>query len=230
MANSDWQWNEMQQVGTDYSDIAEVEVYDRRMAQLRDVAAESRDMLAMLALAAGSAILEIGCGTGQFARAAALAGMKVTAIDISAIMLAFVRARAAGEGCEIATQHAGFLTMNFPDETFDAVVSGLALHHLPDVWKYVALRNIVRVLRPGGQLILRDVVFACHDRESPETELASLVNSTPAAMYKEVARHIATEYSTYDWIMQGLIERAGFTILATAKPAPAQLIYHCRTS
>lgn len=66
----EWQWNEMQQVGTDYTDLAEVERYDQRMGSFRDVEKENRTMLEMLNLPTGSSVLEVGCGTGRFARAA----------------------------------------------------------------------------------------------------------------------------------------------------------------
>jgi SAM-dependent methyltransferase len=41
------------------------------------------------------------------------------------------------------------------------VYSRNALHHLPDVWKAVALRRIADMLRPGGAFVLRDTVYAC---------------------------------------------------------------------
>ena len=71
MTGADWQWNEMQQVGTDYADVAQVEIYDARMGAFRDVDGENREMLDRLGLAPGAAVLEIGCGTGRFSRAAA---------------------------------------------------------------------------------------------------------------------------------------------------------------
>jgi hypothetical protein len=42
MNRPDWMWNEMQQVGTDYMDVAEVAAYDQRMATIRDVEEENR--------------------------------------------------------------------------------------------------------------------------------------------------------------------------------------------
>ncbi len=223
-----WQWNEIQQVGTDYTDINEVQKYDDRMATIRNVDAENQHILDLLTLPAHSAILEIGCGTGRFARYASELDYDVTAIDISPIMLEYVKTKTSQEGKSINTQHAGFLTMDFPADSFDAVVSGLALHHLPDTWKFIALTNIARILKPGGQFILRDVVFTTTPNEPPTTCLQNFIDSVPPEMLKEVARHVASEFSTYDWIMQGLLERAGFNIISTSAPAPAQIIYHCK--
>lgn len=228
MSNPDWMWNEMRQVGTDYADIAEVAAYDTRMASFRDVNRENQQNLSLLALAPGSKVLEIGCGTGRFVRAAARAGLEAYAVDISEVMLRYVAEKSREEGVEIAgLQHAGFLTMSFPPEHFHAVVSGAALHHLPDAWKLVALRNIARVLRPGGRFLLGDVVFSLSPKETPEEYLERFCASLPG-MRLEAARHAAAEFSTYDWILEGLIERAGFEIVSKTA-APASFIqYLCR--
>ena len=224
MRAADWHWDEMQQVGTDYTDLSEIAAYDARMAEFRDVDAENREILELLNLPAGAAVLEIGCGTGRFARAAAAAELAVTAIDVSARMLEFLAQRTKPE---IATQHAGFLTMDFPAARFDAAVSGAALHHLPDAWKLVALRNVARVLKPGGQLMLRDVVFVLAEGDAPESCFERFVNSFPN-MRTEVARHVAREFSTYDWILEGLLSRAGFEILSTKRHSESFIEYHCR--
>jgi len=228
MRTADWQWDEMRQVGTDYTDLKEIAAYDVRMASFRDVDAENREMLGMLNLPAGAAVLEIGCGTGRFARAAAAAGLAVTAIDVSARMLEYVGQRIKTDGLpEIATQHAGFLTMEFPAACFDAAVSGAALHHLPDAWKLVALRNVARTLKTGGQFILRDVVFVLSEGEAPENSFERFADGFPN-MRVEAARHVAREFSTYDWIVEGLLSRAGFEIRAVNRASDSFVVYHCR--
>ncbi len=224
----DWFWNEMQHVGTDYEDLAEVAAYDERMAQFRDVESENADVLRLLDLPQDAQLLDIGCGTGRFALAAAKAGMQTTAVDISPLMLDYVRDKARRDGpVELRTQRCGFLTMEFPPGSFDAVVSGLALHHLPDAWKLVALRHVARVLKPGGQFFLRDVVFSAADGEEPEACLRRFVDALPP-MRAEAARHVAAEFSTYDWIMEGLLQRAGFTVLSASPAGESLLDYHCR--
>jgi len=59
----DWQWDEMQQVGTDYTDLKEVEAYNKRMADFRNVDAENREILTTLDLPAGASVLEIVAST-----------------------------------------------------------------------------------------------------------------------------------------------------------------------
>jgi SAM-dependent methyltransferase len=117
--------------------------------------------------------------------------------------------------------------MDFPPASFDAAVSGAALHHLPDAWKLVALRNVARALKPGGQFLLRDVVFVLDDGEPPESCFERFASSLPT-MRVAAARHVAREFSTYDWIMEGLLSRAGFTILSANRPQDNFLAYHCR--
>ncbi len=228
MRTPDWHWNEFQQVGTDYADLEEVESYDARMATFRDVDAENRKKLDSLALSPGSRILEVGCGTGRFACAAASEGHLVTAVDVSPVMLQYVARRARQEGLAgLETRHAGFLSMDLPAEHFDAAVSTACLHHLPDLWKIVGLENVCRVLKPGGQFILGDVVFSILPGEAA-TEFERFVGGLPEAIRPGAAQHVAREYSTLDWIMEGLLERAGFQVLAVER-APASFIdYHCR--
>lgn len=207
-----WQWNENQQVGTDYADVAEVERYERRMGMVRDLQAENAAILSLLSLPEESHILEIGTGTGHFARAAARAGYRVTALDVSPIMLQYAAARADAEGLAgIELKHGGFLTFTAPPASFDAAVSVLALHHLPDVWKAVALSNVHRVLKPGGRFFLGDVVFSSEEPD-PQAVMGDWIASVPESMRDEVKEHVAKEYSTLDWIMEGLLVRAGFAI------------------
>jgi ubiquinone/menaquinone biosynthesis C-methylase UbiE len=227
MKTADWQWNEMQQVGTDYTDLKEIEAYDERMAGFRDVDAENRALLQTLAIPSGAHVLEIGCGTGRFARAAASAGLAVTVVDVSSAMLEYVAHKARAASSRIVTQHAGFLTMDFPESTFDAAVSGAALHHLPDAWKLVALRNVARALKPRGQFILYDVVFSVAPGDGPEGCFDRFASAYPG-MRTETARHVAREFSTYDWIMEGLLRRAGFEILSTDRRSENFAQFHCR--
>jgi ubiquinone/menaquinone biosynthesis C-methylase UbiE len=207
-----WQWNEIQQVGTDYTDIAEVERYEQRMSEFRNLAAEDAAILATLALPKNSHLLEIGTGSGHFARAAARAGHRVTALDVSPTMLQYAENRAQSEGLKgIEFHHAGFLTFSASPATFDAAVSVVVLHHLPDLWKAVALQNVRRALKPCGQFLLCDVVFSSTGRD-PRTQFDAFIGATPESIREGVIVHIAKEYSTLDWIMEGLLVHAGFRI------------------
>ena len=225
---SAWQWNEIQQVGTDYADVGEVERYEQRMGEFRNLPAEDAAILDLLALPDCSHILEIGTGTGHFARAAAQAGHRVTALDVSPAMLQYAEDRAKGErltGIEFC--HAGFLTFAAAPATFDAAVSVAVLHHLPDLWKAVALSNIHRALKPGGRFLLCDVVFGSKDK-TPCGQFDAFVGAVPVGMRDAAAGHIAKEYSTLDWIMEGLLTRAGFAIERIESSKAPLIQYLCR--
>lgn len=221
-----WRWNEIQQVGTDYSDVAEVERYEQRMSEFRNLLAEDAAILDILMLPKGSHILEIGTATGHFARVAARAGHRVTALDVSPTMLQYAENRAKSEGLTgIEFRHAGFLTFSAAPAAFDAAVSVAALHHLPDLWKAVALGNIHRMLKPNGQFLLCDVVFSSSDQDH-QTQFDAFVNALPT-MRDEAISHIAREYSTFDWLMEGLLVRAGFQIQSIVDSRAPLIQYLC---
>ena len=180
----------------------------KRMGEFRNLPAEDAAILATLGLSQGSHILEIGTGSGHFARAAARAGYRVTALDVSPAMLRYAEDRAKSENLTgVEFHHAGFLTFTGASATFDAAVSVAVLHHLPDLWKSIALQNIHRVLKPGGKFLLCDVVFSSKDR-NPSPQFTAFIHAVPAGMRKATIGHVAKEYSTLDWIMKGLLERA----------------------
>ena len=219
--------DEFKQLGTDYDSIEEVAQYDQRMRRFRDIDGENRELIKLAGLKPGFDVLEIGTGTGAFARQAAKAGARVRAIDISKIMLEYARKCAAEEKLDqVSFDLAGFLSFEAEPDSYDAVVTGLALHHLSDVWKAVALRKINRVLRPGGVLLLLDVVFDWKN-ETPEAYFERILEYAPGSK-DNFAKHIADELSTLTWIMNGLLERAGFTIEADHCRNDFLHIYQCR--
>jgi len=212
MERPDWYYIDMRQVGIDFADPAQVASYDDRQA---DDAGEDRELLSQLGVGPGQVVADIGCGTGMFACEAARLGAKVHAIDISAEMLGKTMARAKAAGLDqVVPHHAGFLSHTMAPESLDLAVSKFALHHLPDLWKGVALARLGRALKPGGRLFLRDVVFACDPIEVPVVaeEWIAWMGHNTGYDRAEVATHIRDEHSTYSWIMAGLIERAGFRI------------------
>jgi len=131
----------------------------------RDVDGETQRALAALDLSDSHTLLEIGAGTGDLAIAAAKTCRRVYAVDISETMLSLARNKAGSQRVSnIEFIHAGFLSYQHQSEPVDAAASQLALHHLPDFWKAVALCRISDALRPGGRFFLRDVVFSFSPR------------------------------------------------------------------
>jgi putative AdoMet-dependent methyltransferase len=224
----DWQWNELQQVGVDYFDDSEVDRYERRMGEFRDLQAEDAAILETLALPESSNILEIGTGTGHFAREAARAGHRVTAVDVSPAMLRYAQDRAKAEGLSgIEFRQAGFLTFSAAPAAFDAAVSVVALHHLPDLWKAVALNNIHNALKPGGIFFLCDVVFRSKGNNL-QKQFDAFISAMPESTRPGAVGHVAKEHSTLDWIMEGLLHRAGFRISRIADDKAPLIRYLCQ--
>lgn len=223
-----WQWNEIQQLGINFADMAEVEHYEQRVSEFRDLAAEDAAILKTLALPAGAHVLEIGTGSGHFARAAARAGLRVTALDVSPAMLQYAADRAVSEGLAgIEFVHAGFLTCPAAPGVFDAAVSVVVLHHLPDLWKAVGLANIRHTLKPGGRFVLCDVVFSTQEGDLGR-QFDAFITAMPAGMREAVTGHVRKEHSTLDWIMEGLLVRAGFRIERIVTDQAPLIQYQCR--
>ena len=208
-----WQWDESVQQGTDYASVAEAEGYDERMAGLRDVSKEAGRIMSFLGLSPDDVVLEMGTGTGAFARTATKHCRLVIGADVSSAMLAYAAKKADEEGIKnISFRQAGFLTYEHEGEPLAAAVSQLALHHLPDPWKLVGLRRLAGFMRPGARLFLSDVVLADEMVDHPDAYLGHLIARLPEDFRVPMARHLRQEFSTFDWAMRDILARAGFTI------------------
>ncbi len=206
-----WQFDEFKQVGRDYTARREVEIYDSTHAQFRDLAAECNNALDLLELEPGSMLVDIGCGTGTFVIEAARRGLVVHAADVSATMLAYAKAKAAG--ASITFHHAGFLTLEMSDGAVDAITTTFALHHLPDFWKGIALHRLARMLKVGGRFYLRDVILEERDTLANIANLIAHQEKVGGEFLRDDAEgHFKDEHSTYDWVIDGLLARAGFSI------------------
>lgn len=214
-----WYYDEFKQVGVDYTDIEEVQAYDLRMQKLRDIKKEVSIIQDVLKISDSDLVLEIGTGTGELALNLSPYCRKIIAIDVSEKMIEFARIKAEKQGKEnIQFCHAGFLTYENYNESFDIIITQLALHHLSDFWKMLALRRIYGMLKKGGKFYLRDVVFPSHiqDYESYFTSIITGLNKTAGEkIANETEIHIREEFSTLDWIMEGLLKNAGFQIEET---------------
>lgn len=118
------------------------------------------ELLARAGVAPGDRVLDVGTGPGYLALAASrLVGADGAAAGIDAAPEMIERARllAARRGSKAEYLVASAERLPFDDHTFDVVVSRLVLHHLPYDVKLRALREMARVLRPGGRLLLADL-------------------------------------------------------------------------
>lgn len=113
--------------------------------------------------------LEVGCGTGSFARQLAARCKRVVAIDLSAEMIRVARERASQtenlkpkqvgkvefQSADVEFQLADVMTWEFPRGQFDFICSIATMHHLPQRELLPKMRD---ALRPGGVLVVLDLV------------------------------------------------------------------------
>lgn len=226
--NPDWFYREFTHSGVDYADVETARRYESRHLQFRDFDAEFARIRERIGLKPTDVVLDLGCGTGAFVVPAAQFCRKVYAVDVSAPMLALLREKLSARKLEnVETFNAGFLTYRRDGEPVDAVVSSLALHHLPDFWKCVALQKIADELKPGGVFYLLDVVFSFPISDWRDGT-RQVLDAMSLAAGKEANAHISCEYSTFDWILEGAIERVGFEIEKKFDDAAFLRAYVCR--
>ncbi len=227
--NLDLAWDEAVAINRDFGDRAVVAAYDERHRRFRDIDGENAAILTRLHLPPDAVVGDFGCGTGAFARLAARRCRTVYAVDASAAMLDFVEWKAKEEGlANIVCRRGGFLTYVHDGPPLDALHTSLALHHLPDFWKQPALTRLAGLLKPGGRLHLMDVAFA---PENCDANIAAWIAQMEAEQGREIADslrdHVRKEYSTYTWILEGLLARAGFRIDEARSTGGVLANYYC---
>lgn len=204
--------------GPEHLDAAYVAGYDRKA---RFDPTEDLDALGACGLGPESTLVDFGAGTGIFALAAASFCKRVVAVDVSPAMVDAIRANVAAHGLRnVEPVQAGLLSYEHRGSAPDFIYTRNALHHLPDFWKAVALTRMAALLAPGGILQLRDLVFSFEIAEV-EAGVAAWLQSAAAERAEdgwtrdELETHLREEYSTFTWLLEPMIERAGFEI-ATA--------------
>ncbi len=212
----DWLFNELRHSGVDYSDDEVAAKYDENHLRFRDFEEETARILDRLHVEDHHQILDMGCGTGAFTLHAAKKCHKIYAVDVSEVMLRHCRLKAEKMGLtNIEFHHAGFLTYVHHGDPVDAIVSVAVLHHLPDYWKGVAFQRLQGMLKPGGRLYLFDIVFpalAMEYEQDMNTWVRSIRERAGKQMAEEAVVHIRDEFSTFDWVLEGMLERTGFHV------------------
>jgi 2-polyprenyl-6-hydroxyphenyl methylase/3-demethylubiquinone-9 3-methyltransferase len=123
---------------------------------LRDVDLDGRDFL------------DAGCGTGHFSAIAASRGARVTSLDVGDALMAQVARKVDSERVV-----ASILELPFADRSFDVVLCTEVIEHTPDPGR--AVRELARMVRPGGTLVLTTPNRVWH----PAIELANRLKLRP---------------------------------------------------
>ena len=208
--------DELAYAGPEHLDPAFVAGYDRKQGYPDP--AEDLAVFEAHGLDGTSEVLDFGAGSGQFSLAAARRFGHVTAVDVSSAMLTALRERSAAAGlANLDCVRAGFLSYSHPGPLADGVYTRNALHQLPDFWKALALDRIARILRPGGILRLRDLIydFRPADTERIFRDWFDNAAADPADGYtrEDYAEHIRTEFSTFRWLLEPMLAAAGFEVV-----------------
>lgn len=107
----------------------------------------------------GQRLLDVGCGTGRPSiRLTQTLGCNVVGITVSQSQIEQANQRAAAEGVseQAQFQYGDAMEMPFPDASFDAAWAFESMFHMPD--RAQVLREIARVLKPGGMLLIADAI------------------------------------------------------------------------
>ncbi|MGH9727688.1 MAG: class I SAM-dependent methyltransferase [Candidatus Acidiferrales bacterium] len=124
---------------------------------LTDRAAEAERLLKLLAPSGNERALDVACGPGTLARIFAPHVRWIGGLDLTPAMLERARKDAIANHLDnFRPLRGNALGMPFRDATFDIVVTSYSIHHLPD--PVAAIREIARILKPGGKFGLLDMV------------------------------------------------------------------------
>ena len=225
-----WWLDESAHAGQEHLDAGYVAGYEAKAGY------DPADDLAVLArcgFGRDSTIVDLGAGTGRFACAAAAHCAHVIAVDVSPAMVEALRERIkAAQLDNVTAVRAGFLSYTHTSDPIGFVFTRNALHQVPDFWKGVALDRIAALLPPGGILRLRDLVFDFEPSQVHQRIAAWLSGAVedPALGWTadELAEHVRTEYSTYSWLFEPMLERTGFEILDREYVRGAYGAFTCR--
>ncbi len=223
-----WLYNEFQSTGVAYEDIEVARQFEKRHLAFRNFDEEFKTIRERVNLSPDHVVLDLGCGTGAFVIPAANYCRKVYAADVSNQMLTILREKLEAQTItNVELFQSGFLTYEHSGEPLDVVLSSLALHHLPDYWKAVALQKIANILKPNGILYLFDVVFNFPISDWYQGT-QKLLDEMESAAGHEAHAHISSEFSSFNWILEGIFERVGLKVEQIFDDSGFQRAYVCR--
>lgn len=113
------------------------------------------------ALPSGSRLLDVGCGGGHISRSLAdwKTDLQITGLDLSVEQIERARHAAIGYGDRLSYVVGSATALPFEDHSFDALISVGSIKHWSD--RALGLRECVRVVRPGGLLLITEADRSC---------------------------------------------------------------------
>ncbi len=223
----DWILDERRHAGEEHLDPEQVARYDQKIPF---DPSEEIDILVEHGLDGEDTVVDFGTGTGVFPLAVADHCGRVVGVDVSETMLNVAREK-ADEGAvrNVEFVHEGVVTYEHDGPLASFAFSKNALHHLPDFWKVEALKTVGDTLEPGGIFRLRDLVYSFDPRDSHET-IESWLERMESTLFtdEELRNHFRKEFSTYDFLLEPMLEKTGFELLDSSYSDGMYAEYTCR--
>jgi 2-polyprenyl-3-methyl-5-hydroxy-6-metoxy-1,4-benzoquinol methylase len=144
----------------------------------------------------GMTVLELGCGTGYFTQELARCGADIVAVDVSPDLLEIARANCSAPNVRYEIQNA--YELSYPGDAFNSVVGSSVLHHL-EIEE--ALRQIHRVLRPGGTMFFTE----------PNMLNPQIVIQKNVPWVKQRLGDSPDETAFFRWRLRRLLQVTGFS-------------------
>lgn len=162
----------------------------------------------------GTTVVDVGAGTGNLTRALGLAGYRPVAVEPSRGMREVLALKLPG----VPVLDGHFLAIPLPGASAGAVVSTYAFHHLTDADKARGARELLRVLQPGGRVVIGDVAF--RDAAARARFRADLL----ARGRQDLVDEMDSEYYTTVAVLTGIFRAQGCTVTAQQLDAWVWLI------
>ena len=175
----------------------------------------SRMVIELAKIKPGDSVLDVACGTGSLTLTALSytgASGKVYGIDASPGMIEVARRKVSRSAPQVNFQVGLAEKLDFPDASFEAVISRLAIHHLPDDLKGRAFVEILRVLKPGGRLMIVDF-------NPPSNPILAHLASALAGHKMMMSSNVSG--------LPALLSEAGYTDVSSGPTASAFLAFVC---
>lgn len=194
--------------------------------------------------APGARVVDLGCGNGQLGLPLAKGGANVLAVDVSPAMIESLQAQAQREHvptlCGLA---APIEELTLPPDSIDLIVSSYALHHLRDADKARLIRLAAGWLRPGGRIVIADMMFgrggSNRDKEIIRSKVSALAKKGIGGWWRIAKNAVRYQLRVQErpvsadaW--KSMLASAGFTaitetpIVAEACMVTAELPEHSR--
>ena len=190
--------------------------WDQHVVQAEEVARTPgfqalRDrIVAAAACLPGERVVDIGSGTGLLTLALAPTAGCVYAIDISVGMSEYLSAKTQSAGFgNVEAITASAISLPLVDDSADVVVSNYCFHHLSDPDKLRAVREVERVLVPGGRFVFADMMFRValgdpRDRQLIGTKVRAMLRKGPAGLARLAKNGV--RFATGSWEKPARVE------------------------